>query len=185
MSYDPFKHHRRSIRLQGYDYTKAGTYFVTLAAHHRECLFGDIADGEMRLNALGRIVAEEWLRSANIRKEIELDEWIVMPNHLHGIVMITMDTDDVGAHGRAPLQCSPENGDMPLRRPAKSLGSFIAGFKSATTKRIYQIRNMPGEPVWQRNYHDHIIRDENSLNLIRRYIVGNPATWADDAEHPS
>jgi len=184
MPYDPFKHHRRSIRLRGYDYTQAGAYFVTIVARNRECLFGAVVDGVMHVNACGEIVVEEWLRSAEIRKEIELDEWVVMPNHLHGIVVIVSDGDvavpDVGAHGRAPLQVSP----MPLYCPAKSLGSFIAGFKSAVTKRINETRGTPGIPVWHRNYFEHIIRNEKSLNAIRAYIVGNPANWAHDEENP-
>ena len=109
MTYDPNKHHRRSIRLKGYDYTQPGAYFITICTQNRECLFGDVVDGEMRLDACGVIVREEWFRSAEIRREIALwpDEFVVMPNHIHGIVWITDQRDvagpNVGAHGRAPL----------------------------------------------------------------------------------
>lgn len=91
MRYDPDKHHRRSIRLHGYDYAQAGAYFVTICTQNRECLFGDIEDGEMRLNDYGRVVEEEWLRTATIRREVELDAFIVMPNHVHGIIVINAE----------------------------------------------------------------------------------------------
>lgn len=176
MSNDSFKHNRRSIRLRDYDYTLAGAYFVTIVTKDRECLFGDVADDEMQMNAIGEIVVEEWLRSSQIRKEIELDEYIVMPNHLHGIVVI-MSNDDEKAHHRAPLQAT-------LRRPARCLGSLVAGFKAATAKRINEYRHIPGAPVWQRNYYEHVIRGEKTLNAIREYIAGNPANWARDEENP-
>ncbi len=100
MRYDPAKHNRRSIRLKGYDYSQAGFYFVTICCYQRQCLFGDIVDGVMQLNQYGEIVEKEWLRSPLIRQEIELDEYVVMPNHFHGIVII----NPVGANGRSPLQ---------------------------------------------------------------------------------
>jgi REP element-mobilizing transposase RayT len=172
-------YHRRSIRLQGYDYTQSGAYFVTLCTHQRDCLFATISvDGELILNDVGRIVEEEWCRSAEIRKEIELDTFAVMPNHLHGIVVISR-ADVVGATGRSPL---------PPVRPgpaSHSLGALIAGFKSATTKRINLLRKTPGQPVWQRNYYEHIVRNERDLNAIRIYIENNPMNWALDRENPA
>jgi len=176
MRYDPEKHHRRSIRLQGWDYTQPGAYFVTIVAYGRE-LFGQVVDGEICLSEFGEIVRDEWLASADIRCEIQLDAFVVMPNHLHGIVWIVADDDIVGATGRSPL---PARGPTP-----KSLGSFIAGYKSAVTKRINEIRGTPGNPVWQRNYYEHIIRNEQDLDAIRRYIRDNPAHWAEDPENPS
>ncbi len=203
MRYDPEKHHRHTIRLRGYDYTQAGAYFVTLCTQDREHLFGEVVDGEMRLNEYGFIVREEWFRSADIRREIELfaDEFVVMPNHIHGIVWIMESTGvgatgvgatgvgatgvgatgvgatGVGATGRSPLQEQP-------RGPAKrSLSSFIAGFKSAAAKRINERRGMPGTPVWQRNYYEHVIRNEDSLDRIREYIMTNPLRWHLDREN--
>ena len=177
MRYDPGKHHRRSIRLKGYDYSQAGAYFVTICTYDRVCLFGEIVDGEMVLNDSGRIVVNEWARTAQIRDEIELDEFVVMPNHVHGIIWIVGQHDIpkivVGAHRGAPLHRAP-----------RSLGSLIAGFKSTITKRINQDRGTPGAPVWQRNYYEHIIRDEESLNRIRQYIAGNPLRWHLDRENP-
>ena len=152
---------------------------------NQEQLFGQVVDGEMVLNEYGEIVQGEWFRSTKIRNEIELflDEFIVMPNHMHGIVWI-VETDDwagrdgsvrkmVGAHGRAPLH-----------RPPRSLGSFIAGFKSAVTRHINEMRSTPGARVWQRNYYEHIIRNEKALNLIRQYIVQNPFRWLLDRYNP-
>ena len=168
---DPSPRHRRTMRLKDYDYGQAGAYFVTICAQDRQCLFGSATNGVVQMNEIGRIVAEEWGRSGEIRREVELDEWVVMPNHLHGIVIIH---DDERAHGRAPLH-----------RKGRTLSSLIAGFKSASTKRINLVRGTPGTPVWQRNYYDHIIRNEASLDAIRQYIVDNPARWADDEENPA
>ncbi|OGF57589.1 MAG: hypothetical protein A2Z21_06155 [Candidatus Fraserbacteria bacterium RBG_16_55_9] len=183
MMYDLQKHHRRSIRLKGYDYRQSGAYFVTLCTRERECLFGEVTDGEMALNEYGRLVHDEWLRSAEIRDEIQMDQFVVMPNHLHGIVIITRDPVGttglvgaigwVGAHGRAPL-----------RRVPKSLGSLIAGFKPIVAKRINEQRCTPGLPIWQRNYYERIIRDENELSNVRCYIRENPARWEMDENHP-
>lgn len=185
MTFNPVIHHRRSLRLKGYDYAQAGAYFITICTNERKCLFGKVVDGEMRLNDTGRIVAEEWIKSAEIRREIEMDEWVVMPNHIHGIVIITTE---VGAHGRAPqppdVSSTVTQGRSSLYRPPKSLGSLIAGFKSAVTKRINAQRGTPGTPVWQSNYYEHIIRNEVSLDRIRNYIVNNPLQWALDCENP-
>jgi putative transposase len=174
MTRDPGTHHRRSIRLPAYDYTQAGAYFVTLVTHACECLFGQIIDSEMRPNVLCEVVVKEWRRTGEIRREVVPDLFVVMPNHIHGILIIG-DRSVVGAHGRAPLQ---------LHRPARSLGSFVAGFKSAVTRRINEMRGTPGLPVWQRNYHEHVIRNEEDLDRIRQYIVENPARWDEDPANP-
>ncbi len=182
VKYDPDKHKRCSIRLKGYDYSAAGMYFITLCTHQRECLFGEIADGVMRLNLLGQIVADEWQRSSEIRQEIEFDAWVIMPNHLHGIVVIETTAElsgGVGANGRSPLR-----GVAPSMKP-RSLSSLVAGFKSATTKRININRNAPGTPVWQRNYYEHIIRNDLSLQTIQTYIHHNPQSWQTDQLHPN
>jgi len=177
MGYDPERHRRRSIRLKDWDYAQPGAYFVTIVAYGRELLFGQVVGDEIRLSAFGEIVRDEWLASADIRREIRLDEFVVMPNHLHGIVWIVADDDIVGATGRSPL---PPRGPTP-----RSLGAFIAGYKSAVTKRINEMRGTPGNPVWQRNYYEHIIRNERELDTIRHYIRDNPARWAEDPENPS
>lgn len=189
MKHDPNKHHRRSIRLQGYDYSSPGAYFITICTQNRESLFGDVVDGEMVWNAYGKIVHEEWFRSAEIRAEIELlpDEFVIMPNHIHGIVWIVgsphtvrpTDSAAVGATGRSPLP-SP----LPRGPANHSLASLIAGFKSAVAERINEHRGTPGAPVWQRNYYEHIIGTGESLRRIRRYIAENPLRWHLDRENP-
>jgi len=169
-------HHRRSIRLQEYDYSQVGAYFITLCTQNKACLFGKIAEGAMHLNRIGLIVAEEWMRCAVIRQEIELDEWVVMPNHIHGIVIIN---HAMRTTSRSPLQDAAKPGLVP-----KSLGSLVGGFKAATTKRINEIRHTPGIPVWQRNYYEHVIRNEDELSSICQYIEENPLKWEMDRENP-
>jgi len=184
---------RRSIRLPGYDYTQPGAYFVTICIHQAEELFGEVTDGVLVLNPFGQIAHEEWLASETIRREIELDAFVIMPNHVHGIVWIvpTGLSEDVGAvgaqvgaQGLAPLRYPRgivgEDGPSPLRRAARSLGSMIAGYKMAVTKRVNARRDTPGAPVWQRNYYEHVIRTEDALRAIREYIVRNPARWQMD-----
>ena len=210
MKYDPNRHHRRSIRLKGYDYSQPGAYFVTICAFQRQCLFGEIVNGQMRLNQYGEIVAEQWQKSAVIRQEIELDTWVVMPNHFHGVVIINdgdrvvvrdvvgaNGNDVVGANGRSPLR---DDLYPSLRMKPKSLSSLIAGFKSTVTKQINILRDAPGTPVWQRNYygaykprpsrarsapHEHIIRDRDALEKIRQYVINNPLSWQTDQLYPN
>ena len=148
--------------------------------------FGEIENGEMKLNHRGEVVQEEWFRSADIRREIRLypEEFVVMPNHIHGIVWIVDDIStnvetgiNVGATGQSPLRANHPHG------PAKkSLSSFIVGFKSCVTKRIRDELNETG--IWQRNYHDRIIRDQKELDAIRKYIETNPMNWMKDDENP-
>jgi len=190
MAYDPERHHRQSIRLKGYDYSRAGAYFVTVCTQGRACLFGDVVNGEMRVNELGEIVNNEWLRTEQIRPHVELDEFIVMPNHIHAIIWIVTD-DSVGATRRvAPTkngQVAPtihpySQTTRPCGPKSQSIGAIIGQFKSVVTKRINQMRGIPGAPVWQRNYYEHIIRNDESLNRIREYIANNPLQWTLDRE---
>jgi REP element-mobilizing transposase RayT len=161
----------RSIRLPTYDYSQGGAYFITICADDRRCLFGRIVDSRMQVNEVGAAIEEEWFRSPTIRK-IVLDAFVVMPNHVHGIVFM----DSVGATGRSP---APRSG------PGRgSLGSFVGNFKAATTRRIRALSLTPDKPVWQRNYYEHIIRDDKSLDAIREYIENNPANWATDRQNP-
>ena len=173
------QHDRQSSRLKGYDYTQAGGYFVTICTHLNQNLFGEITDQKMILNDIGLIVENEWKRTGEIRKEVTLDEFIVMPNHLHGIIIIDYVADHVGAHGRAPLPIISESqhSRAPLQRNPGSLGSLIAGFKSSATKKIINFRGTPDEPIWQRSYFDRIIRNEIELDCIRAYIRDNPARF--------
>jgi putative transposase len=166
------------MRLQRYDYSQAGGYCITMVTQGRVCLFGEIVGGEMRLNPCGEIVNEEWLRSAEIRHEITLDAFVVMPNHIHGIVLI--HHDPVGATGRSPL---PTRARYPHGPAPKSLGALVAGFKSSATKRINMLDNASGAPIWQRSYYEHIIRDEQDYERIFNYIAANPANWGEDEEN--
>ena len=171
---------RRSPRLRGYDYSQAGAYFVTICTYRRQELFGHVVDEQIVLNHFGRVVHDEWVRSEDIREEIEIDAFVVMPNHVHGIVLIhSHDTQHiaqgpVGTHGGASV-----------RRPPRSLGSCIAGFKSAVTQRINALRDTPSWPVWQERYYDHIIRNAHDLDVRRQYIANNPARWIEDTENPA
>jgi putative transposase len=191
---------RRQLRLEGYDYTLAGAYFITVITHRRECLFGEVIDGEVVLSPYGEVVRTEWLASARIRREIQLyeDEYVVMPNHVHGIVWIVPEESavpkeledrvspgstnkSVGATGLSPLRQIKYQKPGPAPR---SLGSFIVGFKSSVTKGINQMRKKPGQPVWKRNYFDRVIRDEDELQHLRQYIYENPIRWELDRENP-
>jgi len=165
---------RRTMRLAGYDYSQTGAYFITICSQNRDCLFGEIRDSDMRLNGYGVIVRDEWVKSSGIRKEIKLDEFVVMPNHIHGIVWIR---NAVGANGRSPLHRT--------NMGSKTLSSFVAGYKSTVTKQINGLRRLPGVPVWQRNYYEHVIRGEMELNRIRQYIMENPLKWDTDSENPN
>jgi REP element-mobilizing transposase RayT len=193
--------HRRSIRLKEYDYSQSGEYFVTICTHNHECSVGEIVNGEMRLSEIGKIVKEEWLRTATIRPDIQLYSYVIMPNHVHGIIVLnggrgTLQSDiPVGANCHSPqekTQNNPTNNrayiDTPLqnmfRSPSNTVGAIVRGFKSATTKRINEIRGTPRMPFWQRNYYDHIIRSDKELDNIREYISNNVLKWAFEKDNP-
>lgn len=171
MRYDPNKHHRRSIRLAGYDYSRAGAYFVSIVAKNRKALFGQV-DGGIRLNEIGEWVATWWCEIPRHFPKADIDEFVVMPNHMHGIVVIF---DGVGAG--IP--------DVGAGIPRPYLGQIIAYFKYQSTKQINAARETPGVPVWQRNYYEHIIRNVAELERTRQYIQSNPLRWAQDIENPA
>ncbi len=168
MAYNPHIHHRKTIRIRDYDYSSPGSYFVTICAYKKECLFGEIKN-IVKLNQLGIIVQNEWIKTEKIRKEITLDEYVIMPNHMHAIIRINRRGD----RPVAPTVVKPGP-------RSKTIGAMIAGFKSAVTTQINQIRKTPMCPVWQRNYYEHVIRDEKDLSYIREYVVNNPKYWAYD-----
>jgi len=172
-------HHRRSIRLKNYDYSQPGSYFITLCTIGKSQLFGEIIDGEMVLNDVGKTVEHRLLAIPDHYQDVELDQWVIMPNHIHAIIVIYPD-DVVGARHASPLQLykSKIHGPKP-----RSIGSIVASFKSAATKQINILHNTPGHSLWQRNYYEHIIRDEKELNRIRRYIINNPPHWSFDIEN--
>jgi len=174
MKYDPKKHHRRSIRLKGYDYSQPGAYFITLVTQDRACLFGEVVDGEMRLNAWGKIARQCWFDIPVHFPHAALDAFVVMPNHIHGVIII------VGDRGTACRAPTPEQFGKPV---AGSIPTIIRSYKSAVAKRINEHRGTPGAPVWQRNYFEHIIRNSDELHRIREYITNNPLQWALDREN--
>ena len=175
MKYNAKEHKRRSIRLKGYDYLQQGMYFVTVCTHDKKCNLGKVINDEMQLNKYGHIVEEEWFKTTDIRNNVELDSYVIMPNHFHGIVIINC---------RGVLQYAPTNTIGKFQSPSQTIGSIIRGFKSTVTKQINILRKTPGTPYWQRNYYEHIIRNEKELNKIREYIQNNPLKWHLDRENP-
>ena len=197
MKYNQQKHNRKSIRLKEYDYSFPGWYYVTICAHGKNNLFGKIKNGNVTLNNIGKIVEEEWTKTKEIRKNVDLDYYIIMPNHLHGIIIL---------NGRGELNSPKGNGERSSQikenvgatrwvardkeekaiqriAPTKetlipnSLGSIIGQFKSTVTKRLRKLSGDPKLIVWQRNYYEHIIRNELDLYNIRQYILNNPLKW--------
>ncbi len=176
MPYDSFLHHRRSIRLQGFDYRTPGYYFLTVCTKWREPVLGEVVEGRVRLNQVGKTVESVWHSLSNHFPEVDRDEFVVMPNHVHGIVGI------VGAGFPRPKIAGPRGAETaPLQRVA--LGQIVAYFKYRSSSLINQLRQMAGEPVWQRNYYERIIRNDAELARIRQYIRENPAHWEDDPEN--
>jgi len=189
MAYTPDKHHRRSIRLQGYDYSSEGLYFITLVCQNRAELFGEVRSSTVQLNAFGKIALEEWYHTARVRDNLEVHESVVMPNHLHGILEIT--------------QKKGENEVGAFRSPSHTIGAIIRGYKVATINKIKELikESLGGNTesngellfaptvekilsldykIWQRNYYEHIIRNEQSYYRISEYIKNNPAKWEED-----
>ena len=188
--YNPDIHHRRSIRLKGYDYAQAGLYFITICTHNRECIFGEIINGEMGLNELGEIAFNEWKKTPEIRPNVELGEYVIMPNHMHGIIRLLDRGELHSSNDIHELHSSNDSDNIkgefnsPLRSPSQTIGAIVRGYKSSVTKQI-NLLNLTGEfnspqRIWQRNYHEHIIRDEKSYNNISNYILNNPLNWTED-----
>jgi REP element-mobilizing transposase RayT len=163
MTYDLDRHHRRSIRLRGYDYTQAGAYFITICARHRACIFADIEAGSIRLTAVGEIATACWEVIPDHFPHADLDAFIVMPNHLHGIVVIGADPD-VGL-------------------PGSSLPGTAC--RALLTNRFGPLPPGRIPSLWQANYFEHVVRNERSLNQLRSYIAANPARWMEDTLHPN
>jgi len=173
-------HQRRAVRLRGYNYSHAGAYFVTICTKNRECLFGRIVDEEMRLTMGGRIADKCWRNIPSHYPHVILDEFVIMPNHVHGVIF-TGD-EDVGVQNLEPLQMDGPRENKFQQIIPKSIGATVRGFKIGVTKWCRQ--NTDIHTVWQRNYFDRIIRDKDKLNRIREYIIYNPAKWAEDKENP-
>ncbi|HSP54608.1 MAG TPA: transposase [Dehalococcoidia bacterium] len=204
MRYSPRLHHRRSVRLTTYDYTQAGAYFITICTHERECIFNDL-----RIDNLLRRI---WGRTAGRGHYPREGDFVVMPNHIHGIVWIRAKHATSGATGvgasrpRIQGDASPADGasstdvglplvdgsplrsdlaPAPRRAESGSLGALIGSFKTNAAVAINNIRRAPGAPVWQRNYHEHVIRNEDDLRRIREYLLDNPRKWSEDPDNPT
>ena len=240
MRYNPKVHHRCSIRLPDHDYTQSGAYFITIVTQGRDCLFGEVADDQVRLNRLGQVASREWERLARRFANATVDAFVIMPNHVHGIIILN-DTSRRGAadqtsdHGHStPCHTAGDDphwsGCAPTHNPATadcrgaasqpsdnghstpcytpdddphwagcaptadyavrgrmapgSIPAIVRAFKSAVTLRINLVRATPGAAVWQRNYYEHIIRNDAQLERARQYILNNPLQWALDQENP-
>jgi putative transposase len=193
----PLMAEERPPRLPGYDYSQAGAYFITICTKNKEPLFWSSPVGHslsperpspspvgpyghtapLEINPFGQIAAEQWLKSAEIRKEVTLGEWVVMPDHFHGILFLSApdvgsSSPSVGAYGHTPPQ--KERTQQAFRSPSKTVGAMVRGFKGAVTTAINTIRQTPGAPVWQSNYYEHIIRNEAAFHRISAYIRNNP-----------
>ena len=223
MKYNPEKHHRCSIRLRGYDYSQPGLYFITICVQDRHCLFGEIENGEMICNEYGKIAATEWINTESIRDNIRLHEYIIMPNHIHGIIEIIHTDNRRGesqfapnkddgtgegkGEGKGELQFAPTTAPTaptPFKSPSQTIGSIVRGYKIATIKKIKdhiigkdgrgesqfapttaptaptrkgESQFAPSYKIWQRNYYEHIIRNEKSYQKISEYIITNPQNW--------
>jgi REP element-mobilizing transposase RayT len=196
MTYDPKIHHRRSIRLKGYDYSQNGAYFITICAQDRKPLFGKIVNGDLQLNPFGVIARDEWLKTSIMRQNIEMDEFVIMPNHMHGIIVIDIEPRRDTLQRVPTNERAPENEGTGTMHRAPTVEQFgkptsntiptiIRGYKGAVTKQINTLQinagvyNIP-ERIWQKNYYEHVIRNETSLNKIREYIMSNPLNWKED-----
>jgi REP element-mobilizing transposase RayT len=170
---------RRSIRLRDWDYASGGLYFLTICADKARCIFGRVHDGGVQLNRLARIVEDQWTISVQLRRYLDLDAYVIMPNHMHAVVAFL---DQRGDEPRVEMgaRSAPLRGMQP-----RSLSSFIAGFKASCTRSTREM--LPGFrlPVWQRNYYEHVVRDERDLERIRGYIAANPARREEDGYHPT
>ncbi len=191
--YNPDIHNRRSMRLKGYDYSKAGAYLVTIVAKGRLALFGDVVDGKMRSNPVGEMVKRTWLEMPSRFPAIVLDEFIAMPNHVHGIIILprarlgdgpaAKGGPDIDIEARATTRVAP------TKDGRTRLGDVVGAFKSLTTlEYIRGVRDMNWPPfagqLWQRNFYEHVVRTDVSLQKYRKYIVDNPVQWPFDRENP-
>lgn len=189
MGIEPEKYHRQSIRMKGYDYTLPGAYFVTLLSQNRVCLFGEVENGEIKLSKIGQLVIDCWYGIPKMFNNIELDEFVLMPNHLHGILLINeapgkgeafsdMNTSQhvLGLENASPLQ--------PRGTQSGSLSAVIQNFKSVSTRRVNQKFFKSGNKIWQRSFYERIVRNDRELNAIRQYILDNPLNWEMDKENP-
>ncbi|MFC2133425.1 transposase [Bacteroidota bacterium] len=188
---DFLKYKRKSIRLKDFDYSEGNWFYVTVCTHQHKLLFGDISKGKMQLNKFGFLAQKEWNKTKEIRDNIDLDYYVIKPNHLHGILIITHKSEqcrDENSRGVSQYKNISENECRGTGHRAPTIEQFgkpvsgslptvIRSFKATVTKQINELRKTPGKPVWQRNYFERIIRNEAELFNIRNYILNNPYKW--------
>ena len=172
---------RRSIRLSGHSYSQDGAYFVTVVTRERMTLFGDVIDGDMRLNDTGRMISQLWEWLETRYPYVRLDEYVVMPNHLHGVIVL----GDLDAGGSRTAPTGVVNGNRVDTARRKPLGRLVGAFKTVTTKQANLAKGTPGQVLWQRNFYERIIRSDQEWNRIREYIANNPLKWEEDSENPA
>jgi REP-associated tyrosine transposase len=184
--FDPQKHHRRSIRLPNYDYSQSGAYYITIVTWHRKCLFGDVVDREMVFSKFGLVAKQQWENLPNRFPNITLGAFVIMPNHMHGIIVIMAGrgtAGDLNNHDDELSRRAPTH--EKYQKPVKgSIPTIVRSYKSSVSYRINLMRGTQDIPVWQRNYYEHIIRNERDLQNKTDYIEANPILWADDDENP-
>lgn len=185
--YNPNIHHRKSIRLKEYNYSQAGLYFITICCQNRICRFGNVVDGKMMLNEFGIVAYNEWVKLSERFSNFELDVFQIMPNHMHGIILL----NDISVAGFTPAQndlytqndVKPNDNNRTTARVAPTVSNIVGAYKSLVANGCLDIFKSQNETIgklWQRNYYEHIIRNEQSYQTIAEYIINNPAKWADD-----
>lgn len=171
MTFDPTRHHRRSVRLPGHEYSDNGSYYITIRTFGRSHSLGRIEGSSISMSAEGIVVDERWRSIPEHHPGVSIDAWVVMPDHVHGILII-------GRRDPAPPIETDAMGDYDPRGPAPgSVGAIVGSFKAGVTRRINLIRSTPGAMFWQRNYYEHVVRNLADLERIRRYIAENPLRW--------
>lgn len=188
MRFDPQRHHRHSIRLKEYDYTQPGGYFVTIVTYQRDLLFGEIVNEEMLLNKYGMVAKQQWEKLSKRYPHIVLGMFVIMPNHMHGVIQIIDENrrgtaEDVNNFDDQSTRRAPTHEQF--QKPVKgSIPTIVRSYKSAVAYRINLMRGIDGIPVWQRNYYEHVIRNHEDWDRIHRYIESNPSMWSEDEENP-
>ncbi len=187
MNNTPDTQRRRALRLRDFDYTQAAAYFVTVCTHHRACLFGEILDGKMHLHEPGRIVQAAWQALPQHYPHLCLDAFVVMPNHVHGVIILAPAEDarvGLTAAGDVGAGFKPAPTEFPTVARRHGLPEIVRAFKTFSARRVNAARAALGKPLWQRNYYEHVVRNEDDLSRIREYIDLNPLQWDLDRENP-
>ena len=178
-TYKPHIHHRRSIRLKGYNYAQDGLYFITICCHDRICRFGKVVNGEMVLNECGQMAYDEWVKLPERFPNFELDVFQIMPNHMHGIIAL----HNVAGFTPAQNNAKPQNDLRTTARVAPTVSDIVGAYKSLVANGclgVFKLKNEMMGKLWQRNYYEHIIRNDQSYQTISEYIINNPAKWVEN-----